>query len=307
MITLIYGPNHYRRQAEVNSRTDNFVKKNGNHGLERWDGEEIKSPQELTEILQSISLFSSEKLVVIRGLSKNKPLWDYLGEHLSDISWRCDVILVEESPDRRTKTFKALQKLSAVITCDEPSENQLIDWIIKTGDASGKPFTKALAMHLLRRVGSDQTTLSQEIAKVSLVTSDLTAELIDNHVESSPEGSAFDLLDAVVAKKTELIADLLKNLRYQDDPYRLFGLLVSQVFTLALVHAAGSMPADEIAKQAAVHPFVVRKLKEATGVMSQTELAQVVSEVALLDDRLKSSVADPWLLIEQALSKIAAR
>lgn len=305
-VTLLYGPNHYAGQVELKKRIKSFVTQNGEHGLERWDGEALKL-RDLTDLLLGVSLFSPKKLVIIHDLGKNKPLWEYIGDNLSDIPSSTQLILIEESPDRRTKTFKTLQKNATCTTLDQPSDNQLTEWIMSYMAEKGKPLDRPLANHLLRRIGSNQALIHHELEKLSLSDSPITARLINDLVEATPEGNAYELLDAALAGRIATVKNQLSLLRYSEDPYRLFGLLVSQVFTLALVHAAGSMRNESIAQETGVHPFIIRKLTPVAKSISQNELDGVVLEVVALDDRLKSSAAEPWDLLEHALTKIAAR
>jgi DNA polymerase-3 subunit delta len=134
----------------------------------------------------------------------------------------------------------------------------------------------------------------------------VTIGAIDQLVEPSPQASAFELLDAVMAGNTAKAAELLARLKAAEDPYKLFGLLVSQVQTLALVIAAQGRPAEAIARESGVHPFVVRKMQPLARSMPYAQLQRVLASVALADMQMKSTGVDPWILLEQCLGKIAS-
>lgn len=303
MISLLYGPNTYKRLTELR-RISRGV---DSDAVERRDGEDL-SKDGLLELMQGASLFSSEKLVIVRDLSKNKSLWDILGDTIDGVPDETHLVLVESAPDKRTRTFKQLQKKANVIVCEELNDNHVIDWIMtETKSRNGTLLDRKLASYLLRRVGNNQSRLSSELDKVILADQPITEATINDIVEATPEGNAFDLLDAALAKRSAQVRQYVASLRFTEDPYRLFGLLTSQAFTLALVHAGKGMSPDELAKQAGVHPFVVRKLGSVTRTMSDADIRLVAEEVVTLDDRMKSSVGEPWDLLEHALLKISAR
>jgi DNA polymerase-3 subunit delta len=85
----------------------------------------------------------------------------------------------------------------------------------------------------------------------------------------------------------------------------LFGLLASQVHTLAVVAAAGMRTPDQIAKEAGLHPFVVRKTQGVARRLGAGNIKRIAYDVALCDAQLKSTGVDPWQLISLCLQKIA--
>lgn len=303
MISLLYGANGYKKLAELHKITDGV----DSHSIERRDGEDL-GRKDLLDLFQGVSLFTAEKLVIIRDLSKNKPMWEFFGESLDTIPDETHIVLLETAPDKRTRTFKQLQKKARVIACEELNDNHIIEWLITEAKArNGTQLDRKLAGYLLRRVGNNQSRLSTELDKIILLEPPLTERSMNEAVEASPEGNAFDLLDAALAKRQAQVRQHIASLRFMEDPYRLFGLLTSQVFTLALVYAGKGVTPDELAKQASVHPFVARKLAGVTRTMNDQEMVFIANEVAVLDDRLKTSGGDPWDLLEHALLKISAR
>lgn len=303
MISLLYGPNVYKRLIELKRIGQNYDQDT----IERRNGEDL-SKEGLLELMQGASLFSTEKLVIIRALSKNKALWELLGGSLDGIPDETHLVLAEDAPDKRTRTFKLLQKKAKLVYCEELTDSHASDWLItEAKERNGTKLERKLALHLLRRVGNNQSNLSTELDKVILLAQPLTERAIDAAVEATPEGNAFDLLDAALAKRQSQVRQHIASLRFIEEPYRLFGLLTSQVYTLALVYAGKGMTSDELAKQASVHPFVIRKMSSVTRSMGAQDISFIANEVAILDDRLKNSGGDPWDLLEHALLKISSR
>lgn len=305
MVTLLYGPNAYRRDKAFSSIREKFLETASAVGIERFDGDDLEVVR-LPELLQGASLFAASRLVVIRGASTNKKLWEALGDAVETVPDETHLVLIEAAPDKRTRTFKQLAKYAQVVVCDQPGEHELQAWLIDEASRAGKELSPSLARQLIMRVGVDQQLLFHELEKVLLSPHDITKELIDEVVESSEEGNAFALLDAVLAGQAKQVDAQLRALKTSEDPYRLIGLVTSQVFSLALVWAGQKLPPAQIAAETGLHPFVVKKLAQTAKRLTRAKLDEVVGTVVQLDDRLKTSAAEPWELLELALAKIAS-
>jgi len=304
MVTLLYGPNTYKRDRLFADIREKFLTRAGREAIERFDGDEL-APERLPELLQGASLFASERLVVIRGASANKRLWEGLGELVEAIPDETHLVLIETAPDKRTRTFKQLGKYGDAVACEQPSERELESWLVDSAKQATKELAPSLAKRMILKVGADQQLLAHELEKLVVLPGEITREVVDNVVESSEEGNAFTLLDAVLAGQPAQVERELRALKTSEDPYRLVGLLTSQVFSLALVWAGQKMPPAQLASDTGMHPFVVKKLIQSARRLPRAKLEVVIETVAQLDDRLKTSAAEPWELLDLALAKIA--
>ena len=304
MIILLTGTNSFAIRQTLDTLVTNFLNKNGAHALERVDGESFDALR-LPELLQGASLFASERLVLLRDASKNKLLWEALGEWTDRVPKEVVLVLIESAPDKRTRTYKQLQKHGRLQDFADMSEPELVRWAVKAAAEYGATLDTSAAQHLVRQVGTDQWRLSNELQKLSAYSSAITMQSIDALIEPSPHATAFELLDAALAGNTAKTRQILARLKASEDPYKLFGLLVSQVQTLALVAAAQGKAAEVIAKEAGVHPFVVRKMQSAARRIQGSRLTEVIAAVARTDTQMKSTRLDPSLLLEQCLGNIS--
>jgi DNA polymerase III delta subunit len=78
---------------------------------------------------------------------------------------------------------------------------------------------------------------------------------------------------------------------------------MSQIFQLAAVMMADK--SDNVAKDFGIHPYVVSKLTNVARELGKNKVAKIVSIFTELDDDMKISRAEPWLLVERALMKVA--
>lgn len=303
MIFTLTGPNTFEAAQAERQLVQAFTAKHGANGVERIDAETLL-PDRLPDLLQGATLFSPVRLVILKNISSNKALHEPLTEALAKAAPETTVVIADSQLDKRTKLYKFLKTDSNFQDFASADESKLAAWVQKTAQTAGTQASKPVALYLIQRAGYDQWRLYNEIQKLA-VHPTITQELIDNLVESSPEASAFELLDAALAGKKTEVSKSISALKTTEDPYKLFGLLASQAHALAVVSAAGARSADVIAKDAGLHPFVVRKTQTVAKKLGTQHVRRIVKDVADCDWRLKSSGADPWYLIEMTLLKMA--
>ena len=299
MITLLTGENSFEVERALHGITDVFV-----GDVEKIDGSSLQLSQ-LPDILTGISLFATERMVVIRNLSENKVIWSVFGDWLPRISDDIHLVLIEPKPDKRTTTFKLLIKIAKVMDFQlwSDRDTQLAEkWVIAEAKTLGFDLDKVSAQFLVRRVGVNQWALYHALEKLALVDS-VSVEVIKDVVEPNLTENVFNLFETALGGDIAELQQSLKILEQTQDVYQLFALLSSQVFQLAAV--AHATKTDNVARDFAIHPYVVSKLTPIAKKVGKSGVAKIVKIFASADDDLKLSRAEPWLLIERALIKVA--
>lgn len=302
MIITLTGENIFAAAQAERQLVRAFIAKHGANGVERVDAESLDAAR-LPDLLQGATLFSPSRLVVFKNVSQNKSIQEPLQKALGSLADGTTVVIADPNLDKRTKLYKFLKSQPQFQEFAPLSEHQLTAWLIKTAEAVDAELSKADAAYLVSRAGRDQWRLYNEIQKFA--GQQITRNLVNELVEPSPEGTAFELLDAALAGKTSTVADMLHTLKTTEDPYKLFGLLASQIHALAVAAVAGDRTADTVAKDSGLHPFVVRKAQAAVKRLGHPRMRRITQEVADCDWHIKSTGQDPWHLLLVTLQKIA--
>src|SRR5690606_1828367 len=129
---------------------------------------------------------------------------------------------------------------------------------------------------------ADQWQLRHAIEKLLLL-KDTSKERIDEVIEPAPQANVFALIDAALQGRKDSISQQIKILETQEDPYRLFGLLSSQVFQLAAISQTKDVSIEQMAKDLKVHPYPLKKLKPLANKLGKREVSNIVDNVAELD------------------------
>ncbi len=300
MITFLIGENSFEIEQALNEIAAKF-----DGVVERIDGSVLQLNQ-LPDILMGVSLFSTVRTIVIRGLSENKSIWSVFSDWLPRISDDVHLVLIESKPDKRTAAFKALQKVALIqefpIWTDRDIQ-KAEKWVTSEAKNLGLNMDNKSVQFLVARVGVDQWQLFYALQKLLLI-DEITIESIKNVIDANPVENVFNLFETALSGDRLELKTTLNVLEQTEDIYRLSALLFSQVFQLAAVSAAEK--ADNPAKDFGIHPFVVSRMTLLAKRLGRAKVAQIVRIFADCDGDMKTSRAEPWLLLERALMKAAS-
>ncbi len=218
MIKLNFGDNDYARTRAYERARDEFVAEHGVHAVAIYEGSEITTA-DLPQLLQGQSLFADSKLMIIRDASTNKQLWEDLGDSLEKLG-DVDLLLIETKPDKRTRTFKWLQKHADVQECKLLDERATVSWLQNEARRQGIDLNHELAQSMVARGGTDQWRLHGDIAKLVLSGRPVSRELIAELIEPHPSASVFDLLDAALSGRRDDAVRTLAIVKMVEDPYK---------------------------------------------------------------------------------------
>lgn len=298
MITALTGENSFAVREALAAMIDRF------QGTpERIDGVNLELSQ-LPNILMGGTLFAQERLIIIRDLSQNTALWPVFTDWLDRVAETTHLILVDEKPDKRTVTYKALKSAGVIQEFPLWSDRDhgvAERWVIERAGQLDMRLSAMLASHLVYRVGLDQWQLASALEKMSLFDT-VTKESIDEHIDLSPSENVFQLFELGLEGKRSRLHEVIVTLELTEDAYAVFALLSSQVFQLTAVALAG--PDDTPAKDFAIHPFVVSKLARHAKRLGPHGARQALRIFAQADADMKRSKAEPWLLVEKALLQL---
>lgn len=292
MIITLTGENSFARSAELKKIVDDFVSEHSDMALERLDGEEVEY-QKIYDALTSLPFLASKKLVVLRSPSANKEFVEKAEELLKNLSETTDVILVEPKFDKRSSLYKFLKKSTDFHEFNELDENGLAHWLADQAKATGGNINPADARFLVERVGLNQQLLAGELDKLLLYDPQITRSNIEILSEPTIQSSIFELLDAAFADNSKKAMELYdEQRRMKIEPQQIIAMLAWQFHVLALIKTAGERSAEQIASEAKINPFVVRKSLNVARKLTLLELKKQVSDLLTLDVRLKNESID---------------
>ncbi len=295
MIHLLYGDNEFEKQAA-------FVSLVGDADVVRYDGEEL-TLADMQEITIGQTLFTQSAVYVISKLSENSDIWS----QLPDMQFDEDntIILIESKLDKRTKTYKWLQKTAKTqefMPLSDRQKPQLISWCEAQARERGYKLTRTQIGTLIDRLGFDQLRLSNFLDQLALA-EEITDELIDQLVPLARSENVFDLFVAALSKDYETVHNIISYLESEsglDGAYQTMGLLASQATNMAALVLAGG-DNKTVAADLSVNPYVLQRLSSSARTIDIEHLRQINDALFQADLQMKTTGVNPWLLIETAL------
>lgn len=301
MIYCFVGENSFEISQAVRKLTADFE-----GTVERFEGGELSLGQ-LPDLLMGTSLFSDKRLVIIENLSDNKTIWEQFDDWAKRVSDDVTLVLVEAKPDKRTKVYKALQNIAHVQEFKAWSDwdgHRAEAWATEEAKRQKVALTPSLVRKLVERTGPDQWRLFHALEKLAVLDT-VTPDIIDQVVEPSRTENVFALYETALKGDHTRLAAMLETLRRSEEPYRVFGLLTSQLLqTLAL--ASTDAPADTVARDLGTKSKALPRLAPVARKLGVKRSQRLVAKAADIDLALKSTSTDPWVLVERLLYDIAA-
>ncbi len=292
MVTVIAGTNSYKISSELKRLKSEFIAAHGDFGLESIDGEEA-SFERISEAVTSLPFLAGRKLVVLKNPQLNKQFAEKGAALLKAVPETTDVAVAMEHPDKRTALYKSLKQLPGFKEYNDPKEPELVRWLEQTAEVEGGQLSKADAKYLIARVGTNQMTLSNELNKLITYDPKITRETIENLTERTPQSTIFELLDAAFSgRKGQAIALYNEQRSLKVEPQQIIAMLAWQLHVLAVIKTASERSIEQIAQEAKLNPFVVRKSYGLAKKLTLKQLRQLVQRTLELDIKTKTQTID---------------
>ena len=299
MITWLVGENTFEIREALKAIESSF-----DGTPERIDGSELTLAR-LPDLLMGMSLFSTERLVIISDISHNSSLWEKIPDWLTRVNDDIHIVFIDAKPDKRTTSYKALKQAANVQefpAWTERDTQKAEQWVSARATAQNILLDRKTVQHLVARVGLDQWQLAHALDTLSLL-DEVTIAIIDDSIAPNLHENIFQLFETALENKPVQVAEKLKTLALHEDPYAFFALLSSQALTLAAVTYAHDTANP--AKDFGIHPFVASKLVRHGKRLGKNKVGQIIEAFAKTDADMKRSKAEPWLLIERLLLEVS--
>lgn len=284
MITTLTGKNTFLLAQEKRVIVNAQLSAHGDLSIEEIDCEDIE-PQVVYDAITNLPFLVEKKLVVLESPSSNKPLTEKLPEWLKD-SDSIDILIVERTPDKRTVWYKFLQSSTKLIELQPADEMGLKRWASEYVNEQGGLIEPAALTLLISRTGLNQQQVYQELRKLLAHNPKITSTDVDELVESLPQDTIFDMLDALANGNVRKSQELYESLKLRKvDPMEVLSLIGWQLHTLSLIKAARGGPSG-------LHPYVVRKNQALTNRLTMTQLKVLVDNTYKTELRVKRDGVD---------------
>lgn len=300
MIYLFYGEDTYSLKSAVKHLSGRFLaSQSSDLNFAKLDGENL-DPQAYAQAVFSMPFLGDKKLVIVTNIFKNtnSEIRRKIADDLEKVPAFTTLVFAEEAPDKREVLFKRLEKFAQKKAFLPETELTLRKLITEKFEADHIKIPPALAGKLILYTGTDRWRLENEINKLICYAlaenrNEITGADIDLLVKPVNSFKIFDLTDALAQKNVKKAISILYSFVNEgEDYFRIFNLIIFQVRNMLMVADLAQTPPDQIAREAGIHPYVVKKTKESLRNFSKTESISLYAKLGEIDWAIKSGQSD---------------
>ncbi|HOY46437.1 MAG TPA: hypothetical protein PKU95_02295 [Candidatus Dojkabacteria bacterium] len=302
MIQLIHGNNLY----ESNQALQKLLK--GSYRI--IDGSALKDIDEIMDSSDTISLFNSQSLTIVKRIYDNpkrivllKKLLTWLKsqKQTPDIIFFEDHLIDTDRYGRANKKPGALQAFilekGKVQVFNPKTEIQLRNWITERLSSQGLTIDKRLIDLILVRIGNDQMLLNMELEKLGLYTKALgRTNVIESDLEIltliEPDHVIWDLTNAIVARNKVKALELNEiMMQEQTDALMIISATVKQLTQMLMVKLFPYQK-EELKKALGIQDFMISRLNSAANAFPEQHLRMLINKFIQLDGSVKQGLID---------------
>ena len=277
--------------------------------VSRLDGRNI-SQEGLSRALGTLPMFAKRKLVVLEhvgGMAPSPASKESLIAQLDRVPETTLLILVEYhllKADHWLATWASKAEDKAVVRPFPLKKGAMMEkWIAEQVKKEGGKFSAGSVETLASLVGSDTRLAYQEIQKLITYAGKDRAvmpEDVLNLCGYMGQASIFALVDALGVQDGRRAQNQLHKLLKEDDPRRIFGMIVRQFRLLLLAReildAGGRI--EDIARALGLAGFVAEKIVSQARRTSLSQLEKVYHRLLEWDETIKNGLYEDEIMLD---------
>jgi DNA polymerase III delta subunit len=150
--------------------------------------------------------------------------------------------------------------------------------------------------------------VTHELDKLLIHNPKITRQTIELLTEPTPQSTIFELLEAAFngnARRAMALYDEQRAMKVE--PQQIIAMIAWQLHIIALVKTAGQRSPDQIAKEAKISPFVVKKTASVARKIPPAEFKLLLQDLLKIDTRLKRESLDADEVLQHYLLQLAAK
>ncbi len=241
------------------------------------------------------SLLKEHKYIIANNFKINKDnlnLQDYINKPDKDTT----LILISDLIDKRSALYKALKDKAHIIVIENLHDinNKILKYCQKNNiEIDYRAINKLLENNL-----NNYDLVLNEIDKISIITNEITVEIVDKYSIKLISSENFDFCDAIITKDYKSINKHLNDfitLKLDIPPF--IGLLASQYRIMYAIKSLNKTN-EQISKLLEVHPYRIKLAKEKSVLYTREEIQKKLLDLTELDYNLKTQNIDKYLLLK---------
>ena len=306
MFIFLYGSDIYRSRQKLKEIISYYKQScHGGFNLKHFKGENLIF-QDIIDEIQQVSIFNEKKLLVFKNSFSNKDFKKSFLKNSEKFIQLNDIILFYEEKEvsQQDPLFVFLKKEGKCQEFKLLNNQKLEVWMKKEFSAYNVEINPIAIQTLIDFVGNDLWRLSNEIKKLaSYKKQGKKIEIIDVELLVRPkiEADIFKTIEAMALKnKKQAISLLHKHLERGDNSLYLLSMISFQFRNLLIIKELiqKGLPYNLLAKEARLHPYVIRKTYSQAQKFTLQELKKIYQKIFQIDLKIKTGQINSRLALD---------
>ena len=300
MISILVGE-PYQVSVQQQKLVADFLVANDELALERIN----PSVVEVTDIVmavKSLPLLCDSKMVILGSLNDRKDMQGRVEEVLSVVADEIHLVLAETNLTKGSAYQKTLARQPGYFEYKPKSVADLQQWLVAYAQELGSKIDASTARFLIDQLGDNNLILATELRKMS-VHAEIDKNLVSRLVEPVPRSRIFDLLDAITKGAHKQAIEFYEDQRLQKvEPLYILTMIIWQV-QLILLAQRSKRSLEQVANEAGVGAYPLRKANEISKVISSGQLLELVRSCLATDQQIRLNFVNPDNALKLLITK----
>ena len=273
--------------------------------------------REIIDEAQTLPFFADRRVILMENtvfFSKNASVEsDALAAFIPEIPESASLVFVEETPDKRKKLYKAIQKNGFVLNCEDVTPQMLGRWTAGLFKKAGLMIDGPTLNRFLETVGEDMMNIVSESDKLiayCMGRESVTAEDIAAVCSPQLKDRIFEMISAVSRRQKDKALAIYMDLISLRTPSQVILTLLQREFS-RLVQIKELQEAKEaegeIARRVGLSPWIVKKnYLPITKSLDSRRLMRSLQQCLQADQDYKSGLMDAGVAVEMTLIRLCS-
>ena len=306
-VYLLYGEESFLKQS-YKKKLKEAVAGDDTMNYNYFEGKGL-DVNELISLSDTMPFFSDKRLIIIEDSGFFKTSSEALADYLPMIPDTTCIVFVEDAVDKRNRLFKKVKELGHAAEMKRQDSAQLARWAGTILAQNGRKITGSTMNLFLERTGDDMENIRMELEKLISYTmgSDVvTTEDVEAVTTVQVTNKIFDMVNAIVTRKTRLAMDLYEDLlTLKEPPMRILFLIARQFNQLLLVKEMTAKGTDRgtIASKLKIPPFVAGKVSAQAGAFTREQILSYVKGCVEAEEAVKTGQMNDRMAVELLITR----
>ena len=306
-VYLLYGEESFLKQS-YKKKLKEAVAGDDTMNYNYFEGKGL-DVNELISLSDTMPFFSDKRLIIIEDSGFFKTSSEALADYLPMIPDTTCIVFVEDAVDKRNRLFKKVKELGHAAEMKRQDSAQLARWAGTILAQNGRKITGSTMNLFLERTGDDMENIRMELEKLISYTmgSDVvTTEDVEAVTTVQVTNKIFDMVNAIVTRKTRLAMDLYEDLlTLKEPPMRILFLIARQFNQLLLVKEMTAKGTDRgtIASKLKIPPFVAGKVSAQAGAFTREQILSYVKGCVEAEEAVKTGKMNDRMAVDLLITR----